>query len=355
MKRLALAVLLSGLGTSALAQSAVTLFGIVDVNVRSVKNSGSDRSTQLADDGINSGRWGIRGEERLGGGYSASFWLESDLNPDTGTVNATKLFARQSTVSLHAPYGELRLGRHYNPTGWNKWEFDPWSVIGVGGSAAIARYSLNQQTFYRSDNMISYYLPPGLGGVYGQLAYAFDEGLASTRYAGGRLGYKAGPLNVAAAYGTVDQASGPGVDGEYRQASIGASYVIGSFRLTGSYENEKLATAAPALAPFAGTETRWLIGAIWTAGPHEIRGSYVQSDGSDSTAPTAAQRATFNDFDASMYTLGYIYSLSRRTAVYAVAALVDNEGTATFSIAGGGSMTPGGRSTGFMLGTRHSF
>ena len=134
MNRLAMAALLAAFGSTAFAQSSVTLFGIVDVNVRLVKNSGSDSVTSLADDGINSARWGIRGEESLGGGYAASFWLESDLNPDTGTVNAVKLFSRQSTVSLHSPYGELRLGRHYNPTGWNKWEFDPWSVIGVGGS-----------------------------------------------------------------------------------------------------------------------------------------------------------------------------------------------------------------------------
>lgn len=351
MKRLALAVLLTGLGSTAFAQSSVTLFGFVDVNVRSVKNSGSDRSTSLADDGINSGRWGIRGVENLGGGYAASFWLESDLNPDTGTVNAVKLFSRQSTVSLHAPYGELRLGRHYNPTGWNKWEFDPWSVIGVGGSAQIARYSVRQsEAFYRSDNMISYYLPPNLGGVYGQLAYAFDEGGLSVRYTGGRLGYKAGPINVAAAYGIADQASS-----EYRQMSIGASYVIGQVRLTGSYEDEKLTTPVPALAPFAGSETRWLVGAIWTAGAHEVRGSYVQSDGRDSTAPTAAQRTAFDNADASMYTLGYIYHLSRRTALYAVAALIDNKDTGTFSISGGGSITPGGNSTGFMLGTRHMF
>lgn len=354
MRKLALAVLLTGLGSTAFAQSSVTLFGIVDVNVRTVKNSGSDRSTQLADDGINSGRWGIRGAENLGGGYTASFWLESDLNPDTGTVNATKLFARQSTASLHAPYGELRLGRHYNPTGWNKWEFDPWNVIGIGGSAQIARYA-SQPSFYRSDNMISYYLPPGLAGIYGQLAYAFDEGIAGTRYVGGRIGYKAGPVNVAAAYGTADQVSGPGVDGEYKQASIAASYAIGSLRLTGSYEKEELETSAPALSANAGTETRWLIGAIWTTGPHEVRGSYVQSDGRDSTAPTAAQRAQFNDSDASMYTLGYIYHLSRRTALYAAGAIIDNDGAGRFSLTGGGSITPGGKSTGFMLGTRHSF
>jgi predicted porin len=126
-------------------------------------------------------------------------------------------------------------------------------------------------------------------------------------------------------------------------------------KLTGSYEDEKLTTAAPALAPFAGSETRWLVGAIWTAGQHEVRGSYVQSDGRDSTAPTAAQRTTFDNADASMYTLGYIYHFSRRTALYAVAALIDNKDTGTFSISGGGSITPGGSSTGLMLGTRHSF
>lgn len=341
---------------AAFAQSNVTLYGIVDVNIRGVSNSGTGgMRSSLSDDGINSARFGVRGVEQLGGGWSAGFTLEMDVNPDTGTVNPTKVFSRQATVSLIGPVGELRLGRHYTPTGWNTFEFDPWSVIGIGGSSAVARYS-SQPTYYRADNAVHYYLPANMGGIYGQATYAFGEGAPNGRYTGGRLGYGAGPINLAAAYGVQDlQATGT-TDGEFKLWSVGASFRIAMFRLLGLYEQGQLTTNLAPLSATAGEERRWLVGAIVTVGSGEIRASYVDSNGRDSTAPTAAQRTTFNNADATLMTLGYIHNLSRRTAVYAAVARIDNDGTGTFSIPGGAAgITPGGSSNGYMVGVRHLF
>lgn len=355
IKKIAVAIALTTLGSAAYAQSNVTLYGVLDVNVRNVNNSGTGDRSSLADDGINSARFGVRGEEQIGGGLRASFVLEMDVNPDTGTVNATKVFSRQATVSLHGGFGELRLGRHYTPTGWNTFEFDPWSVIGVGGSSAIARFS-SQPTYYRADNAVHYYLPPNMGGIYGQATYAFGEGTPNGRYAGARLGYGAGNINVAAAYGVQDVQSLGATDGEFRLASIGVSYKLSLIRLLAHYEDSRLTTSFATLAPTAGKERRGLVGAIVTLGAGEIRTSYARSEGRDSTAPTAAQRSTFDNADASLLTLGYIHNLSRRSALYAAVARIDNKGTGTFSIAGGpAGITPGGNSTGYMVGMRHLF
>ena len=67
---LALAVLgaYAGLAT---AQSSVTLFGIVDLNARYVKNDGQSKRLSLSTDGISSSRLGFRGIEDLGGGLRA--------------------------------------------------------------------------------------------------------------------------------------------------------------------------------------------------------------------------------------------------------------------------------------------
>lgn len=359
-KNLIALAILGAFAGAALAQSNVTLYGVVDVNIRGVNNSGTGGTrSSLGDDGINSARFGVRGVEQLGGGWSAGFTLEMDVNPDTGTVNATKVFSRQATVSLLGPIGEIRLGRHYTPTGWNTFEFDPWSVIGVGGSSAIARYASGpaaQPTYYRADNAVHYYLPPNMGGIYGQATYAFGEGTPNGRYAGARLGYGAGPINVAAAYGVQDLQATGGTDGEYTIKSLGVSYRISIVRLLGSYELGKLTTNFGPLAAFAGEERRWLVGTIVTVGSGEIRASYADSNGRDSTAPLLAQRTTFNNADATLMTLGYIHNLSRRTAVYAAVARIDNDGTGTFSIPGGAAgITPGGTSNGYMVGVRHLF
>lgn len=328
-----LAALVSG---GAHAQSSVTVFGILDVNVRIVDNDGTDRVTSLSNNGINSGRWGLRGVENLGGGWQASFWLESDLFTDTGQGNATKTFSRQSTVSLHGPIGELRLGRHYTPAGWNEFEFDPWNVIGVGGSAQIAHFA-SVRTFYRTDNGVHWYLPPSLGGIYGQLTWAPDEGAADGGYRGARLGYKAGPLNTAVAYGEQEV-----VGGDYSTLSFGLSYKFSLLQVNVSYHTEEL---------ISDKEDRYLIGAVVPlfSGRGELRTSYVRSDAKGGTPE-------WNGKDADLITLGYIHHLSRRTALYGAAARIDNKGTATFSIAGGATgITPGGTSLGFMAGIRHMF
>ena len=84
---LALAVLGAFAGVAS-AQSSVTLFGIVDVNAKYVKNDGSSRRVSLSTDGINSSRLGFRGVEDLGGGLKASFVLESGFDSSDGKAAA---------------------------------------------------------------------------------------------------------------------------------------------------------------------------------------------------------------------------------------------------------------------------
>lgn len=85
MRKSLLAVALAFAFPTAFAQSSVTLYGIVDVGVEYL-DVGNLSSTRLAS-GISQGsRWGIRGTEVLGGGYSAVFTLESRFSIDTGSV-----------------------------------------------------------------------------------------------------------------------------------------------------------------------------------------------------------------------------------------------------------------------------
>src|SRR3954471_24894728 len=91
MKHIAALALLAAASASASAQSSVTLFGIADVGVRNVKN-GDNSIKSVSSNGINTSRLGFRGTEDLGGGLKAGFWLESGLNPDTGTQSDSTRF-----------------------------------------------------------------------------------------------------------------------------------------------------------------------------------------------------------------------------------------------------------------------
>ena len=133
MKKSLIALAVMAAAGAASAQSSVTLFGIVDVNYNYVKGDGNGHVSSLTDSGYNSSRLGFRGTEDLGGGMSASFWLEAALQNDNGNAGGL-FFQRRSTVSLAGNWGELRLGRDYVPTFWNMTVFDPFGTNGVGSN-----------------------------------------------------------------------------------------------------------------------------------------------------------------------------------------------------------------------------
>ncbi|OXH84981.1 porin, partial [Burkholderia multivorans] len=82
------------------AQSSVTLYGIVDTGVEFVThaNAAGDHVVRMpAVTGEMPSRWGIRGNEDLGGGYQAVFVLESGFNVRGGDLGqGGRLFGRQA-------------------------------------------------------------------------------------------------------------------------------------------------------------------------------------------------------------------------------------------------------------------
>ena len=85
MRKSLVAVALACAFPAAFAQSSVTLYGIVDVGIEHL-DVGNVNGTRLMS-GISQGsRWGIRGSESLGGGYSAIFTLESRFSIETGSM-----------------------------------------------------------------------------------------------------------------------------------------------------------------------------------------------------------------------------------------------------------------------------
>lgn len=195
-KSLVALAVLGGFAGMAAAQSSVTLFGVVDVAATYVKNDDA-KQKKLTSGGNSTSRLGFRGVEDLGGGLKASFWLESHINVDDGTQNSSgKFWHRRSTVSLSGGFGEVRLGRDLLPT-WTAFaNYDPFGTVGVGDKGRLFNVYGGAATKIRADNIIAYFLPSTLGGIYGQVSVAAGEGNDANKYVGGRLGYKADRKSV---------------------------------------------------------------------------------------------------------------------------------------------------------------
>ena len=108
--------LFSVTGTS-MAATNVTLYGRVDVGYELKDVKGDDDNHLTQDTNNNKGgntRFGFKGQEDLGNGYAATFQLEGRFDADTGSKTSGKsFFDRESTVGVKTPYGHIRLGRSY--------------------------------------------------------------------------------------------------------------------------------------------------------------------------------------------------------------------------------------------------
>ena len=378
MKKSLVALAVLAAAGAASAQSSVTLFGIVDAGVSYVDTktntaTGSVKQSQygLSNSGYNSSRIGFRGTEDLGGGLAAGFWLEAPLGNDSGTISNANFFNRRSTVSLSGGFGEIRLGRDFTPTFWNDTTFDPFGTNGVGTNIINVAHNTPgtlDPNYTRSSNSVGYFLPPNLGGFYGQAMYGFDEQIKTDgafqsqqgRYAGGRFGYANGPLDVALAYGQNKAVDIATTETKVKTANLGASYDLGVVKLFGELSQVRVETET-----FAGTTkpkiNGWLLGATAPVGPGLIRASVGQARYSFS-GPGDDPRAT-------KFALGYVHNLSKRTALYATVAHTSNKdgsalvsGTNLNQGANGATTTGIGfaageakSSNGYEFGLRHSF
>ena len=339
MKQIAALALLATAAVTASAQSTVTLFGVIDAGVSSVKN-GSNTVKSVSKNGLNTSRFGVRGTEDLGGGLLASFWIEGGFNPDNGTQSdGTRLWNRRTTASLIGGFGELRVGRDFAPsyTGWS--DFD---IFGDNGLAAGGKFNsavgTNADTLTRADNLVTYFTPSKLGGFYGQVSVAPGEGVNGKKYVGGRAGYAAGPLNVSLALGQTTvtaSAAQPGED-KLKVITLGASYDLGVAKLTGYYDQNKYGSLKTTVYNLGVSVPVSALGSV--------RASYAKLNASGLTS---------NANDASQIALGGVYNLSKRTALYTTVSRVNNKGGAAYAV--GGTAVAGTKSTGYELGFRHAF
>jgi len=106
---------------AAQAQSSVTVYGVLDVGYINQKSDGSGtapattaNNSFIGSSAEQTSRIGFRGTEDLGGGVSAFFTFESNLQPTSATMSAMN--NRQSFVGLSRKgLGQASIGTQYTP------------------------------------------------------------------------------------------------------------------------------------------------------------------------------------------------------------------------------------------------
>lgn len=340
---------------TASAQSAVTPYGLIDMAV--VRESGgSAGSVTKLTSGVSVGsRLGFKGTEDLGNGLSALFVLESGFQGDTGTLGqGGLLFGRLAYVGLQGTFGSVLVGRQYTPEYLVVAFADPFGSGYVADSKNIVATSGN--AFSRMDNTVKY-LSPTVAGLTVELAAAPGEvsgDSAAGRQFGGSIAYTAGPLQVRAGYHNRNNDTATLKNTENaRNAVVAAVYDFGVLKAHVLYganhglnssvlRNTANPFGRPAV-PVASTNSRdALAGVTVPFGPHTLLASYIHKD----------DRTALNQ-DAHQVAIGYRYTLSKRTSVYAVYACIDNRNGASYTVGNASESGTGDR--GISVGISHAF
>ncbi len=216
MKKTLLAAGLAAAFAGSAYAANVSLYGLVDTGLAYSHTEHSGRATSLGNEsqfrmenGINAAsRFGLKGSESLGDGYSVEFQLENGFDSDTGKLHTDKtLFDREARLSVVTPYGTLSVGRMGALTS-GAGTYDVFQSVGdsMDGGYLTSIGAGNWFSRDRYDNMLTY-ATPDFNGLTGYVQYSFNvagqEAVGSRdneRYVAVGATYSAGGLNLALVY-----------------------------------------------------------------------------------------------------------------------------------------------------------
>lgn len=370
--KIASLIALAGLAAAGTVQAQnVTIYGIVDTGIESVSNvasAGGRINRMPSNTGILASRVGFRGKEDLGGGLNAQFTLEMGFAPDSGAAGqGGRQFGRQSTVGLGGNWGTVTLGRQWSMLFWSMLDAD---IVGpsVYGIGSLDSYIPNS----RIDNSIAY-------------KGKFDNLTVGATYSLGRDTVNAGPSPAGA-----NCAGENGADKKAcREWSMLVKYDTPSWGTALAYDtmNGRTVGAAPD-AVFGNlnssnkSDSRLSLNGYVKFASLKVGGGVIRRDNEASaTRPksdlwyvgasypltpsltldgTLAKLSYKNvdHYDATLLAMRALYSLSKRTTLYAQAGWIRNESLSNVSVssgAAGSNPAAGGSQNGVMLGINHKF
>jgi predicted porin len=362
---MALAFALSALATfatgAACAQSAVTVYGIVDTGVEYLSHVNAAGNSQVRMPSLAGGmfpsRLGLRGSEDLGGGLNAIFTLENGFAPDSGNLNqGGRLFGRQAWAGMSGKWGALTAGRTYSMLYLSTFDVD---TLGPStyGLAALDPFIPNAG----HDNSLSY--KGSFNGFIVGATYSLGRDVSA---AGGPSG-----TNCAGELAADKQAC--------REWSAMLRYDGASWGVLAAYDRLNGGPGAAAgLSSSGQSDARLHVAGYanlhkWKFGAGLLRrdneGSATQPRSNLGYIDAAYRLTPTFTIDGQLARLDYrnsgndsthlllrgMLDLSRRTTVYLAAGHIRNAGSAAVSLSSGGTVGAGMSQNGMIAGIKHTF
>lgn len=314
--RIAAALVMAWQAQATHAQSSVQLYGLVDAWMGSSKPLGSGQAWTVGGGGMSTSYWGMRGNEDLGGGWRATFTLESFFRPQNGragSFDGEPFFGRSAYVGIGGPYGTVHLGRVVTPYFVTAVLFNPFvdsytfspmvlhTYLGVNGQGLVGGYAWNNAVLYRT---------PVLAGFNADVMVALGNqaGDGNAHKWGGSASYSGGPFSVSVAFQSQPFDTAPGdldtiAPGYTRQTAVLAALLcdLNVVRLYGQYQR-----ISNDITGADTTVNGVQLGLAVPIGAGKALASYMHSK---SSGASQASRSTI--------AVGFDYNLSRRTDVYA--------------------------------------
>lgn len=325
-KTLLCSALLASFCGVASAQSSVTMYGVVDTGVYVQKNQGEAATVQMNSGNWLGSRWGIKGKEDLGNGYSVGFGLEQGFDSDSGAAaDEKKSFSRQSTLSVSGPFGEVAFGR----MGGLSSDLGSYSIL--GGSAYTTSFMAigdMYSAFALTDRMNNsiVYVSPEFGGFTATAMYSngteedTEKWSKNGHYYGIGGVYSNGPLSFDVIYEALDNRSKEGKSDTTQLINLGASYDFGSFTLYGAYEYAIHSAMPNGAVPegFAneGKGANFNAFSLSVSSPLCGGTAMLQTQYAFGKVKNAKETATDDKFSTFSVGAAYLYPLSKRTLIY---------------------------------------
>ena len=368
-KTLAALAVLGAFAGSAMAAD-VNLYGIVDVGFKYVHSDPDENDKDATDNftmatGNQSGsRFGLKGVEDLGNGVQVGFVLENGFSPDDGTLGqGSRLFGREANLFVRGAFGELSFGRlgaldsangsygllgYLSPFGASWAGTVEFSTFAVGGARmdntvtykspnfagfnAYAQYSLGMNTKDKFD-------PKGNGAAADLVAPAEGKS-GDNRYAALGATYVAGPVNLAASAALYNWSSteftdepddgytltaGGYYDCGFAKTYLGLQYFDNMYKTSSGYKDAAYGFSSFGLTDsFKGWSAQLGFDAPLAGGTALVAFGYADAESANSGKDEKANDNEFKRWGASV---GYTYSLSKRTNVYGVAGYYQDKKT----------------------------
>lgn len=339
-------------------QAAPTVYGHFHESLDRYDNGGNTTGTRSTEVGLlnsNSSRFGIKGDEDLGGGLKAIYQIESGaFNADDGSAGLGGTLRNTYMGFAGSSWGSVKFGRHDAPTkdlsrkldAFNE-EYGDMRVL-VGNAAFDNRIS----------NMVRYD-SPSFAGVQFALQYGAAEVNGSPRNTSGNVTWSAGPLYLGLGY-EVHKAQNSTAKDVTDMRLAGKFDVTDAFYISALYDTmTDLGTSSANSIAGIGLDGNdgkaWSVGAGFKMANNLFKLQYTKADKTDKSA---------TDNGAKLWVVGVDHNFSKTTKVYFDYAKATNGAGATNNIsssyAGHGvtsvpTVGAGKSPKGFSLGTIINF